>query len=51
MKLAILTAYPPSKVTLNEYAYHLVKEFRQKSEITELILLTDITKKPKTMDF
>jgi len=51
MKLAIITAYPPSKVTLNEYAYHLVKHFRQKEEITELILLTDVTKEPKTIDF
>tara|TARA_B110000259_G_scaffold188474_1_gene247881 strand:+ start:5619 stop:6830 length:1212 start_codon:yes stop_codon:yes gene_type:complete len=51
MKLAILTAYPPSKVTLNEYAYHLVREFRQKSEITELILLTDITGESKKIDF
>ncbi len=42
MKLAIVTAYPPSKVTLNEYAYHLVKHFRQQQEITELVLLTDI---------
>ncbi len=42
MKLAIVTAYPPSKVTLNEYAYHLVKHFRQQQEVTELILLTDI---------
>lgn len=41
MKLAIVTAYPPSKVTLNEYAYHLVKHFRQNKEITELFLLTD----------
>jgi len=51
MKLAIITAYPPSKVTLNEYAYHLVKHFRLKEEITELILLTDITTKAKTIDF
>ncbi len=51
MKLAIITAYPPSKVTLNEYAYHLVKHFRQKEEITELILLTDITKASKAIDF
>ncbi len=51
MKLAIVTAYPPSKVTLNEYAYHLVKQFRQKEEITELILLTDTTKGSKTLDF
>ncbi len=36
MKLAIVTAYPPSKVTLNEYAYHLVKHFRQHAEVTEL---------------
>jgi len=51
MKLAIITAYPPSKVTLNEYAYHMVKHFRQKEEITELILLTDVTKGSKTIDF
>lgn len=42
MKLAIVTAYPPSKVTLNEYAYHLVKHFRQHQEVTELVLLTDV---------
>ncbi|WP_103071581.1 glycosyltransferase [Aquimarina sediminis] len=48
MKLAIVTAYPPSKVTLNEYAYHLVKHFRQHTEVSELILLTDIS--PKSAD-
>ena len=42
MKLAIVTAYPPSKVTLNEYAYHLVKHFRQHGEVTEVVLLTDV---------
>jgi len=42
MKLAIVTAYPPSKVTLNEYAYHLVKHFRQHHEVSELVLLTDV---------
>ncbi|SFD04543.1 glycosyltransferase [Algibacter pectinivorans] len=51
MKLAIVTAYPPSKVTLNEYAYHLVKHFRQKDDITELILLTDTTKGEKDVAF
>ena len=50
-KLAIVTAYPPSKVTLNEYAYHLVKHFRLKEEIDELILLTDFTDTPKTLNF
>lgn len=51
MKLAIVTAYPPSKVTLNEYAYHLVKHFRQKDNITELILLTDKTEGNKDIEF
>ncbi len=51
MKLAIVTAYPPSKVTLNEYAYHLVKHFRQQEKITELILLTDATTGKKDVEF
>ena len=50
MKLAIVTAYPPSKVTLNEYAYHLVKQFRTHQDITELILLTDKTKDEKDLE-
>lgn len=51
MKLAIVTAYPPSKVTLNEYAFHLVKHFRQKETITELVLLTDTTEGEKDITF
>ena len=51
MKLAIVTAYPPSKVTLNEYAYHLVKHFRQKESIKEIILLTDKTEGAKDIMF
>ena len=51
MKLAIVTAYPPSKVTLNEYAYHLVKHFRQKENIDEIVLLTDKTLEEKDLNF
>ncbi len=51
MKLAIVTAYPPSKVTLNEYAYHLVKHFRMMDDITEIVLLTDKTNTPKDITF
>jgi len=51
MKLAIVTAYPPSKVTLNEYAYHLVKHFRQNESITEIVLLTDKTEGAKDISF
>ncbi|WP_405377312.1 glycosyltransferase [Nonlabens sp. Asnod3-A02] len=51
MKLAIVTAYPPSKVTLNEYAYHLVKHFRQHQEVSELVLLTDDLAAEAVIDF
>ncbi len=51
MKLAIVTAYPPSKVTLNEYAYHLVKHFRQQQEVSELVLLTDTTPEAADISF
>nr|WP_320021209.1 glycosyltransferase [uncultured Draconibacterium sp.] len=51
MKLAIVTAFPPSKVTLNEYGYHLVKHFSQKEEISEIVLVTDDTIDPKQLDF
>jgi glycosyltransferase involved in cell wall biosynthesis len=51
MKLGIITAFPPSKVTLNEYAYHLTKNFVKNESIEELILFTDKTKLEKTLDF
>tara|TARA_R110000796_G_scaffold104102_1_gene213770 strand:- start:154962 stop:156194 length:1233 start_codon:yes stop_codon:yes gene_type:complete len=51
MKLAIVTAYPPSKVTLTEYGYHLVKHFRLQKEVTEIILITDKTKEEKELSF
>ena len=51
MKLAIVTAFPPSKVTLNEYGYHLVKHFSKKHKITELILLTDADIKEENLVF
>ena len=51
MKLAIVTAYPPSKVTLNEYGYHLVQHFKKNMELTELILLVDKTEGEKELVF
>ena len=35
-KIGIVTPYPPSKTTLNEYGYHLVKHFKTKEEVAEL---------------
>ena len=51
MRLAIVTAYPPSKVTLTEYGYHLVKHFRLQKEVTEIVLITDKTEAAKDFDF
>lgn len=51
MKLAIVTAYPPSKVTLTEYGYHLVKHFRMQDEVSEIVLLADHTDTPKDLSF
>ncbi|WP_031425269.1 glycosyltransferase [Flavimarina sp. Hel_I_48] len=51
MKLALVTAFPPSKVTLNEYGYHLAKNFAQNEEVDELILITDHTEEEKVLDF
>ena len=51
MKLAIVTAYPPSKVTLTEYGYHLVKHFRLQEEVNEIILITDKTEGEKDLSF
>jgi len=41
MRVALVSPYPPSKGTLNEYAYHLVQNFQLKGEIEEIIILTD----------
>ncbi|WP_298502287.1 glycosyltransferase [uncultured Maribacter sp.] len=51
MKLAIVTAYPPSKVTLTEYGYHLVKHFRLQEQVSEIVLITDKTVEDKDLNF
>lgn len=41
LRLVIVTTYPPSRGTLNEYAYHFVRALQKKEEVGEIILLTD----------
>lgn len=41
MNIAIVSPFPPSKGTLNEYAYHLVKNFGPKEQIDRIIIITD----------
>ncbi|MFA0963375.1 glycosyltransferase [Roseivirga sp. BDSF3-8] len=41
LSIALITPFPPSKTTLNEYGYHLANHFAAKEEITRLYLLTE----------
>jgi glycosyltransferase involved in cell wall biosynthesis len=51
MRLAIITAFPASKVTLSEYGYHLVKHFSAHPNIDEIVLITDKSAEAKQLDF
>lgn len=41
MKLAFVSPYPPSQVTLNEYGYHLIRSFIGKPGIDKIYVLTN----------
>lgn len=41
MKIAFVSPYPPSKVTLNEYGYHLIRAFIGKPGVEEIFVITD----------
>ena len=41
LKIAIVSPYPPSDVTLSEYGYHLIKHFAKKDEVEEIVVLTN----------
>ena len=51
MKLGIVSSFPPSKITLNEYAYHLVKGFVSLDKVEEVVLFCDKTHEDKVLDF
>jgi len=41
LRVAIVSPFPPSKNTLNEYAHHLVGHLKDKAEIEAITVLTD----------
>jgi glycosyltransferase involved in cell wall biosynthesis len=41
MKIAFVSPFPPSMVTLNEYGYHLIKSFIDKPEVEKVFVLTN----------
>jgi len=36
LRLGLVTTYPPGSGSLNEYAYHFVRAFNKKQEVTDL---------------
>jgi glycosyltransferase involved in cell wall biosynthesis len=48
MRIALVTAYPPSATTLNEYGYHLARHLAAKPEVAELVVLHDEVDEPVT---
>ena len=41
MKIAFISPFPPSQVTLNEYGYHLIRSFIGKPEVEKIYVLTN----------
>ena len=41
MKIAFVSPYPPSQVTLNEYGYHLIRSFVGKQDVDDIYVLTN----------
>lgn len=50
-KLAFVSTHPPGMGTLNEYGFYLLKHFRKKEEINEIVLITDKLEKGKNYHF
>jgi len=42
MHLVLVTAYPPSQGTLNEYGFHLARVLADKPEVAQLTILADV---------
>ena len=39
--LAIVTAFPPAKASLNEYGFHLTNAFARRDDIDRIIVIAD----------
>lgn len=52
IKVAIVSSYPPSKRTLNEYGFYLINHFRNKrSDYEKITLISDKLPKGEQFDF
>lgn len=52
LKVAVVSSFPPSKRTLNEYGYYLINHFREKPvDIEEIVLISDVLPEGQSFDF
>ena len=42
LRIALVTAFPPGKQTLNEYGLHLAKGLAERADVAEVIVLADV---------
>ncbi|MEO0545028.1 MAG: glycosyltransferase [Pseudomonadota bacterium] len=47
LRIALVTAFPPGKRTLNEYGFHLARAFADHPDVAEVIVLADILPDPE----
>jgi glycosyltransferase involved in cell wall biosynthesis len=43
LKIGVVTAFPPSRNSLNEFGFHLVRHLSRLEEVAEVIVFSDIT--------
>jgi glycosyltransferase involved in cell wall biosynthesis len=47
LRIALVSAFPPGKCTLNEYGFHLARAFAAHPDVAEVIVLADILPEPQ----
>jgi glycosyltransferase involved in cell wall biosynthesis len=50
-RIGLVSAFPPSKVTINEYGYYLTKHFANNINVEKIYLYSDYTLDSKQLDF
>lgn len=46
LRLALVTAFPPGKQSLNEYGFHLAREMAERVDVSEVIVIADRLETP-----
>ena len=46
LKLALVSAFPPGRQSLNEYGLHLAREMADRTDVSEVVVLADRLSKP-----